>query len=195
MKRKAIALMLTLIFLLTLAPAAMAGEVDYVICGDAGSCDIYEDPDNGVVLGTMTNGTTVTFLPSRSKNGWIYLYGRTAAGNDVYGYVREGDAVPWYQYPYDSASPDPIFDPYKYRKEPGQISKIHITEDQCPDWYCYVYDTPDCINGTNIGRMNNGYSITGLGYVNNNQGGWYKISGYTNRGVAVTGYIHWYCAR
>ena len=175
MKRKCFAVLLTLMFLLTLFPAAVSAEEDYVIyCVHPkcpGYCYVYKTPDsvNGQNLGRMNNGTPVTYFSYKSNNqgGWYYICGYNTKGSVVYGYIQSYSAVPWYEYPGTPLSPE--VPPYA---DPESLTEIYCTDEHCPG-YCYVYKTPDCVNGRNLGRMNNGTRITGYSYVSNNQGGWY----------------------
>ena len=191
MKKKVFASLLALIFVLALLPVtALASHETYVRCYNSacpGYCYVYDQPSSmtGNNLGRFNNGTYVTVY-GRS-NGWCYVSGYNTKGSFIYGYVHywalsdpgyddgdfhTGDANRGSSYSYDS---DPMV--------------INCSHPKCPG-YCYCYDTPDSMNSRNLGRFNNGTYVTKYDYVNNNQGGWYYVSGYNTKGQFIYGYIH-----
>ena len=111
-------------------------------------------------------------------NGWYYVRYR-----DEYGYVisnmvtviergeryaptvdpyRTPNPYPtYYNPPRPTAAPDPYYNPYytTYASYPE-----YIVESYEPNGYCYQYDKPSSINGTNLGRHNNGETVKVISY-------------------------------
>jgi hypothetical protein len=127
---------LTLAVLLSICCLALADTYVVASTKPNGYCYLYDQPSsvNGRNLGRYDNGAQIEVLDWDADTTYAYV----SASDGKVGYMRKASLTP---------------------VGPCSVYEIRYVYSTNPNGYCYLYDQPSSVNGTNLGQYNNGAEI------------------------------------
>ena len=131
-----------------------------------GYCYLYDQPSsvNGSNLGRYNNGEFIDVLDWNASDSYARVYCQSTGS---YGYMSKNALVSEdeYQNYYNDewnksqSGSENSSAGYHISLDDSYLYDVYYVLSMDPYGYCYLYDQPSSVNGTNLGRHNNGETV------------------------------------